>query len=594
MMIDKHQQEIKERLQRYAMDLWEISDPRQIDPVVDLMLDVFSYNSSRLSQEIESSDTAILHRLSRLLVPQKWSLPFPAHALMTANPINSSCRRLTGKDSFYTDKMVFEKGLVRLNFTPLSNYPLAMARVKCMVSGQNSVLYTDDGRQIPSRIPGGNEDEGTIWIGIEATDNTLQELDKLILCIIPEDERLVSFVKEVSAYDMEGNMMDICTPSFHLDDDKKYHYFNEIADYYSDHFISIDFAGHTNRENLKNSIFPQRQNVAETEQDNEKLCWIKLTFPYMFSNADFMGMRILTNTYPVVNRQIVNKKHSFVRQGSIIPISCDNDSLFLNMEELQDDTGKKYTDITEHYEEFPEAAFSLYFGHLEKFDSDNARSLVIRLMQLIREDINAFQPIDVATFSSQLNEISQKLDEIEQSVYDAVHAKAKSRVFLLTNPFKGTSDVDLNYWITNGAIANGLDYRTPLYQLNSVNQQNQQTTGLCFQTVTKGGRMRNSEQELINSLRYGLLSKERIVTQEDVRSFIMHKVGAIVSDVDIKDGIVISSDVHKGIVRTTEVRIKIRSRANVNPTDYTKTALFLEKELSRRSISNTPYKIFFE
>lgn len=51
-MIDKRQQSIKERLRRFAMDLWNITDLRQMDPVIDLILDVIAYNSSRLHQNI--------------------------------------------------------------------------------------------------------------------------------------------------------------------------------------------------------------------------------------------------------------------------------------------------------------------------------------------------------------------------------------------------------------------------------------------------------------------------------------------------------------------------------------------------------------
>ena len=54
-MIDKRQQSIKERLRRFAMDLWNITDLRQVDPVIDLILDVIAYNSSRLHQNISAS-----------------------------------------------------------------------------------------------------------------------------------------------------------------------------------------------------------------------------------------------------------------------------------------------------------------------------------------------------------------------------------------------------------------------------------------------------------------------------------------------------------------------------------------------------------
>ena len=54
-MIDNRQQDIKERISRYAMSLWGITDPSKMDPVVDLLLDAFAYNSNRLYQDYRSS-----------------------------------------------------------------------------------------------------------------------------------------------------------------------------------------------------------------------------------------------------------------------------------------------------------------------------------------------------------------------------------------------------------------------------------------------------------------------------------------------------------------------------------------------------------
>jgi hypothetical protein len=71
-------------------------------------------------------------------------------------------------------------------------------------------------------------------------------------------------------------------------------------------------------------------------------------------------------------------------------------------------------------------------------------------------------------------------------------------------------------------------------------------------------------------------------------------MGALVKSVDIRDGIDISPDVRKGIVRTTEVRITVRQMSDNETVDLPATAHFLEKELTKRSISKIPYKIFFE
>lgn len=79
-MADRKQMIIKERILRHAMELWGVSNVRDMDPVVDLLLEVFAYESNKLHQEIEQSDSRILHRLSRILIGNKWSLPKPAHA----------------------------------------------------------------------------------------------------------------------------------------------------------------------------------------------------------------------------------------------------------------------------------------------------------------------------------------------------------------------------------------------------------------------------------------------------------------------------------------------------------------------------------
>lgn len=593
-MTDKQQHEIKVRLQRHAMDLWGIADPRQIDPVVDLLLDVFAYNSSRLYRDIEMSDAAILHRLSRLLVPQKWSLPYPAHGLLTANPSQGSSEVMAVTDSFFTDKMVFEKGLLRLFFSPLSNYPLVKAKVKGLAYDYKLICFSDDGRQLaPQPLDRFEEDSNAVWVGIEMDEGGVSALDHLVLCVLPENGRLVPFIKDIRATDVAGCSIPVDVPTFPLQDKDKYHYFDDISDYYSDNFIALKMSEKEGHRGIDFEASPTTWDAKEARLGSGSVCWLKLQFPNAFSSDDFNGIKILTNTYPVVNRRMVEKKHDFAKQGSIIPIPCEEGVHLLNMDTLQDNTGRYYTDAQSHHEEHPDSAYSLYFGHLEKFDSDNARSLIIRLMQLIREDVNAFTAVNTELLTSQLNEISKKMDEIDKNVYDAVHAGSKSRAFLLTIPHKNATEAEVKYWVTDGDTANGLDYRASLYQHNSSKFQ---STGITFQTTTTQGTVHANEQDLISSLRYGMLSKDRIVTREDVRSYIYHKIGTIVKDIVVKDGIMISPDVRKGIIRTTEVRIKTKTRAQFanDSTDYAATALFLEKELMKRSISNTPYKIFFE
>ena len=70
-MSDKKQIAIKERILKQAMEFWGVSDIRDMDPVIDLLLEVFAHESNKLQQEIDQSDSRILHRLSRILIGNK-------------------------------------------------------------------------------------------------------------------------------------------------------------------------------------------------------------------------------------------------------------------------------------------------------------------------------------------------------------------------------------------------------------------------------------------------------------------------------------------------------------------------------------------
>ena len=589
-MIDKRQQVIKERLQRFAMDLWNITDPGQMDPVIDLILDVVAYNSSRLYQSIDESDSSILQRLARLLVPHKWSLPSPAHALMTVVPQNDDVRHLSPMDHFYTKKMVFERGQIEIAFSPLSKYPLLNARIHTMAVGGKLIRYTEDD-QYDDDLPGGVDTVGedAVWVGLELSEELLRYTKRIVLCVLPEDNALNPFIKEIKASDGQGRPLAVSIPDFSLPGSEKYPYFEDITSYYANNFIQIDVEKQqAGTQTFSN--YPPVWGAEDGAGSRDRLFWIKLTFPQPFQNTNLKKVRVLLNTYPVVNRKLSVGRHDFAKHGSIVPLPCNNSQFILNIESLQDDLNHEYVDVSQHYESHSSGTYSLYYGNIERFDSDNARTLIIKLLQLAREDGSAFNSLNVGVLIAQLGELYDKIDEIEKTVYDLIQTKGMSRAFLFTQPYKGVRSADLRYWTTDGEIANGLDNRASIFRFDN---ERFSLRGISFQTVTKLGNSHSNEYDHINRLRYGLLTRERIVTPQDVKSFLQCHLGQWVDSIDIRDGIAISPDVRRGIIRTTEVRIQLSRAGKNEKMDLPAMTVFLEGELSKRSISNTPYKIFF-
>ena len=91
-----------------------------------------------------------------------------------------------------------------------------------------------------------------------------------------------------------------------------------------------------------------------------------------------------------------------------------------------------------------------------------------------------------------------------------------------------------------------------------------------------------------------MLTKERIVSKEDVKSYLRHRLGAFVGDIHLRDGVAISEDLRKGLIRSTEVILELEDKAlPIGREHQAHLASQLELELSERSIAHTTYKVHF-
>lgn len=587
-MPDKRHIEIKERILKFAMELWGINEPRNMDPVVDLLLDVFANETARLYQEIKASDSRLLYQLSRILIDNKWVLPIPAHALMSVAPNNDETCVLNAEDHFYTEKFIFGKEGVQVFFTPLFNYPLVNARLGIIAYGDtvktvseksiSSSLFLDRKEQIESYV---------VWLGFDINEKHLSETQEMTLCLIPDDTLFVPFLHMTRIYDCTGKEIPVQFGLKVQDPFNNAHYFNDITNFYNDYYVKISL---TDTDKSLKTLSQQFPSARQTENIDlgKKFFWIKLRLPEIFNSQDYLNsLNIYLNTYPVVNRKLVYKQHNFATNGRYIPLPCPKGSYFLNIRSICDNTGKEYTDRQQQYEENPTGIFDLYFGNLERFDSDSAIDLINQIIQRIREDGNAFSALNPDLLTAQLKELFFKLSEIEKSVENVNKDEKRQRIFALTVPAPNATSAEVKFWTTSGQLANGLDERTFVQQFN---MEKYDATSLVFRTPVQGGIVHTEESNLVHSLRYGLVSRDRIVSKRDIHNYIYHKMGNNVDTIQIKDGIAISPERKKGFVRIVQVEIKLKQNIR-DFLDLSVFAHFLEKDMTEKSVCNSSYKI---
>ena len=590
--MDKRYLRIKERLLDRALDLWGIEDERQLDPVVDLLLEAVAFESFQLEETLARADAALLGRLSRLLIPQKWMLPRPAHGLLSVHPKSGEhLMELSPYDHFSVNRVVQGVKSPPLFFTPLYATQLLDAQIRYRLWGTQLEelgrrrCYTEQAFAEEDRLG-----DHTLYLGIQIAEENLVHTDRLRLAILPERGELLPFLSEIQAFDACEHPLVIQAQNI-PEDSYEGHYVQDLKEHYCHYLYEIELQESKVSCSLT-SLFPKlKEELHELHDVASQLYWIRLEFPAVFTLDDMASMGVHLNTVPVINRKLIRKLHSLEREGRILSLSTSDQGHFLSIESLEDNLGKVYIPRERSYEAGALGVYSLYFGDLERFDASDAQRQLRRVLQLVREEGNAFSAVDNSSFASVLKELQDRLTTLEKTVGKMQSESGPSKAFLMTMPEAEAEHLALSYWESTGGLANGL---SPQDIIQSLEPDKFDSASIRLRTKTKGGRAAETEDMLIAHLRYGLLSKERIVTREDVKSYLKHRLGITLKQVDLRDGVTISQEPNKGLVRCTDVFLElVKQGTELNEEEQAHLSSRLETELKERSVAHTTYKVRF-
>lgn len=590
--MDKRYLRIKERLLDRALDLWGIEDERQLDPVVDLLLEAVAFESFQLEETLARADAALLGRLSRLLIPQKWMLPRPAHGLLSVHPKSGEhLMELSPHDHFSVNRVVQGVKSPPLFFTPLYATQLLDAQIRYRLWGTQLEelgrrrCYTEQAFAEEDRLG-----DHTLYLGIQIAEENLVHTDRLRLAILPERGELLPFLSEIQAFDACEHPLVIQSQNI-PEASYEGHYVQDLKEHYCHYLYEIELQESKASCSLT-SLFPKlKEELHELHDVASQLYWIRLEFPAVFTLDDMASMGVHLNTVPVINRRLIRKLHSLEREGHILSLSTSDQGHFLSIESLEDNLGKVYIPRERSYEAGALGVYSLYFGDLERFDASDAQRQLRRVLQLVREEGNAFSAVDNSSFASVLKELQDRLTTLEKTVSKMQSESGPSKAFLMTMPEAEAEHLALSYWESTGGLANGL---SPQDIIQSLEPDKFDSASIRLRTKTKGGRAAETEDMLIAHLRYGLLSKERIVTREDVKSYLKHRLGITLKQVDLRDGVTISQEPNKGLVRCTDVYLElVKQGTELNEEEQAHLSSRLETELKERSVAHTTYKVRF-
>lgn len=579
---------IKEDITQRAMELWGIENEAQIDPIIELLLDTFSYEFSKIEQDIKISDSKLLERISKILVQESWSLPTAAHALLTATPLKTIVE-ISRNTQFFIQKVLHGDQFTDIFFTPLLSHTLVNGHIACLARNKAIHFFDNRGREL-IEIPTKGEkkiDDYTLWIGIDIQDDLLQEINQLPLALILRDSNFESYLKLSKFFTSDGDEVAF-SPMIDQSIKSREHYLEHIIKYYENYLFSISL----NTKKTKLSPVKQFEDYffkEDIEEFNSELFWLKIEFPVAFTPTELNKLEVSMNTFPIVNRKLQYKQHNLTRNGKIASLRTLNE-YFLNIENIVDNNGILYKNTLTNDINNLKGSYSLYFGELEQFDERNAKAVLEQVIQRVREEGSSFSAVGYDMLNAYLEDLNAKLNVIEHKVslgYKNV-SENNTRQYILTIPFVDSTHLECKFWTTDAFSANNISQGKVLEQFQT-NDFIPHTIRL--QTDTVGGSVKNDAKEKISNLRYGLISKDRIVSSEDVKEFIRKSLGKTIDRVDVTSGVGISPNKKGGLIRTTQVDIYLTKDTIQTSENKNRLSYILQKELEQKSVHNLPYTV---
>jgi hypothetical protein len=609
-------EKIKSRMIRTASHLWGFNDLQpedSFDPIVGLLIGACANELEKLSREISDTESRLIEKLVEILLPGPITSPFPSHAIMYARPSKSNLV-LHPDYQFYfirkdTDPQTGKSEDRHFYFTPAGYYQLFDANIKYAAIHSSIYEFTEnESKEIileseqNARLP-----STRFWIGLE-WNHDLAKIKSIPLFVNARNsylrELLLHLIPRTSWYfnglklDSHPGIPDL--PMFSESPLKKLEREFDVVDkiltyinrYYSDHFITLDFSGlsEITESDLKipedfKKVFSEKQ----LDKIDQEILWIEVHSPVVLEEDMAEDFYLYVNAFPVINRSLNEYTGNTRENLNIIPLITED--LFLDLKSVINKSGESYrSELFAGINQLSSGSYLLRHGYIGRFDSMQAKEYLEFLIEMLKDESAAFNVIGSDLLHSSLKELSQAIARLEKKVSETEINRSDSH-YLIVQPKKGEDLVFIQFWSTTGSSANRIKSGS---RFNIYSGKDLITGSLKLLTTTIGGKERPDREERFNIFRSALLSKNRVVTEGDIKTLCYEQVGEDLDKVSLSKGIKDGASSLQGFIRTIDVSLKLKDSKK-----FTSEALYEMKKglltsLEQRSANVFPYRVFIE
>jgi hypothetical protein len=611
---------IRSRMLRNAARIWgsaaeEIEST--FDPIVTMLIEACSVELYKINTEIMSSQARVLSRLARILSPEALTGPRPAHAVAHARSVEPESY-LDREIQLYCNRKLNTPDAVQkevnkeIYFSPTARVKVFDGFIRYVASSNSLQEYKSPAsRQLISEgLSKGFLEPHCLWIGIELNPK-IQSLDQLCLFYDwkndPEESSYLQMLP-FSRYFIDGEQIQVdsglnsvqpetanskktlLTEQF----DTSHHLETLINRVYNSHFFTIKNAPYSgnNLHQLKKA-YPKEFEDAFSDKLLEKMngscLWIKVQFSTAFPVSAISDVYVSMNSFPVINRKLNKVTYRLQNNLNIVPLATDE--LFLDLNSVQTTDGKSFVSnpLSSGFDN-DAGYYTLRSGGVERFDARQSSELMENLLDLLRDESAAFSSLGNDFINGYIRQINQALAMIENRL-EQKGQKGKPSTFILVKPHQPDDTIFIRYWTTNGTDGNQIKSGTRLLNYSGGETK---SDSLVLLTSSYGGRGPLDENEKITAYKKALLTHDRIVTEEDIRTTCVHELGNLAKEINIRKNWEVINHRNQGIRRVIEVIVQKNNSHPVSDEEWGQICDELQAKIENNASMAIPVRIIAE
>ena len=606
---------IKERMLKAASAIWGYSDQireSDFDPLLSLLMEVYAAELEKISNEMSLSRERVLQKMVQLMAPDVLTAPMPASAILFAQSMDER-QLLEEKEQFLLTQSpdaarTQGPDAAELWFSPAGAFSVTDTRVQYLATGNRLFRYDTPGERetlTPLTTP---LEPHVVWLGLSGEPTALKDAQFYFEC--PDPGAAVFYHHLPGAKWYYGNELLPSTSGFNQPDI----YDDELAGWLrAPHNISLNvtrmvrnihrhkflhIAENANIHIERNASPPNLTPDFAKELKTEQLFWVRIEFPENIHGSLLANLQCQVNCFPVVNRQLHELTYRLKDWINILPLRCEQGRQFLDLHSVVDQDGTSLLRSTSNtpaaHAPPTEVKILLRKGGVGRFDERDARTVTEHLLQLLRDESAAFSLYNRDFLTAEVKQIQQVINRLSQEMEKSdTTADAVPYLEVTLNGDSTNRHLAVGYWSTQGAAANRVRSGTNLlaYRNGGLRQGN-----ILLLTRPQGGRDRLAPQESIPAYKSAVLSKDRIMSPEDIRLFCLRETGAQATTITVKKGVMVGTGRQAGFVKTIDIHIFLDEREyaslqNAGTLDHWTATL--QEGLTRRSMAFMPFRVFF-